>query len=248
MKKYTQNPKISVILPTLNDEKFVRTTVESFIIQTYINKELVVVDGYSKDKTLEVIKNVAKDNATIVMAKPQGISDAFNCGIAASQGEYLYFMGAGDVFEDGDSLENLMKGTDPVIDWLVAGQIRRVTQFGEVMYTTTNKFQKWQLLYKMAIPHQGLLTSKYYFEKFGLFDTSCRYAMDYDLLLRAYNDFPEVVQKEVVVARWMEGGVGQNETAKVIEEYQRIRNKNKIAPWWLLNIIYYLSKWRYGIR
>ena len=248
MKKYMPIPKITVILPTMNDEKFVSATVESFVNQTYTNKELVVIDGFSKDNTVKIIKKSVGNRVKVVIAKPQGISDAFNQGIEISNGDYLYFMGAGDVFEDSQALENLVKDTDPKLDWLVVGQIRRIKQNGEVIYTTTNNFQKWQLLYKMAIPHQGLLTSKYFFEKFGLFDTSCRFAMDYDLLLRAFHDFPKVVQKDVVVARWMEGGVGQNETAKVIEEYQQIRTKNKIAPRWLLNLIYYLSKWRYGIR
>ncbi len=245
MKTFT--PKISVIVPTLNDEKYLENTIQSFISQEYANKELLIIDGLSSDNTLKIIKKYHKHISYWCSQKDKGISDAFNKGIKKATGDYLYFMGAGDTFVDSHVLNNMMDGVNKDNDWLVSGQIRRVSKEGQELYITQNRFNKWQLLYKMAIPHQGLFTNKLYFQKYGLFDTSCKYAMDYDLLLRAYSDFPKLIQKDLIVANWVEGGVGQDNTDKVLAEYHRIRLKNQIAPVWLLNIIYFFSKCRYGI-
>ena len=99
----------------------------------------------------------------------------------------------------------------------------------------------------MALPHQGLFTSKKFFEKYGLFDINCKYAMDYELLLRLYRSFPLVKINDLIVADWRAGGIGTNKTGEVVKEYHLIRVKNKIAPRWILNIIFKLTKIRYGI-
>lgn len=234
-------PKISVIIPTYNDDaEILVKTIDSVLNQKNINMELIVVDG---GKAI-----INRKNIKVVRSKPKGIANAFNIGIHEASGDYLYFMGAGDYFNGENVLCEMMESVNKDKDMLVVGRINRVSKNAEILYTTKNNFKKWQLLYKMAIPHQGLFTNKKFFEKYGLFDEKCKYAMDYELLLRAYKNFPEVVQKNIVVANWEEGGVGQNDTDKVIAEYHRIRVKNRIVSRWVLETIYGLTKWRYGYK
>ncbi|MBP9818063.1 glycosyltransferase [Candidatus Shapirobacteria bacterium] len=235
-----KHPKVSVILTIYNDNnKAVSKSINSIKNQIYKNWEIVVVNGGQK---------VLFDGVKIVEAEPKGIADAFNVGVRKAVGEYLYFMGAGDFLEDNLVFTRMMENVDVDKDWLITGKIKRIDKNGVVLYEAGGWFKKCLLLYKMAIPHQGLFMSKKYFDKYGLFDEKCKYAMDYELLLRAYKDFPKVVQKNMVVANWVEGGVGQNDTDKVLDEYHRIRIKNKIAPRWILELIYLLSKLRYGIK
>lgn len=235
-------PKVSIILPTYNvDQSLIDQTLKSVLKQKYQNWEIIIVDagdcGVSGDKKIKVIK-----------ALPRGISDAFNKGIKAAKGDYLYFIGAGDYFWSDNSIEKVMKGIDVEKDMLICGKINRITEDGEkVLYTSSIDFKKWRLLYKMGLPHQALFTNKKFFDRYGLFDVNCKYAMDYELLLRSYKEFPKVIIKDVIVAAWRAGGIGTNKIDKILDEYHRIRLKNKIAMVFVLNLIYFISKLRYKI-
>jgi len=241
--------KVSVVVATYNSGKEIEKTIKSFIGQDYINKELIIVDGGSNDETVEILKKYEKHIAYWISEPDKGISDAFNKGIKAAKGDYLYFIGAGDYFWSEDVLDKMMKNVDPEIDLLVCGKIKRVSEDGKkVLYTSSLDFKKWMLLYKMGLPHQALFTNRKFFDKYGLFDLNCKYAMDYELLLRSYSSFPKLVMKNVVVAAWREGGVGKNKIGEVLSEYHRIRLKNKIAPKVLLDFIYLISKLRYRLK
>lgn len=238
--------KISIIIPTLNKCQELSETLESIRNQTYKNVEVVVIDGGSRDGTVNLLK---KSNAAVSswLSEPDnGISDAFNKGVRLSTGDYLYFLGAGDYLWDNNVLTKMMQGIDPMKDILVCGRINRIPEKGNrVLYTSTLNFKKWHLLYKMSLPHQGLFMGKKYFDKYGLFDMHLKYSMDYDLLLRSYKNFPEVVLKDVMVAAWREGGVGKDRTLEIFDEYKMIRIKNKIAPKMLIDFIDILSRLKY---
>lgn len=241
-------PKVSVIIATYNCESDIEKTIRSFNDQTYRDKELIIIDAGSTDGTVEIIKKHKKDINYWISEPDKGISDAFNKSVKAAKGDYIYFIGAGDYFWSNDSIKRMMTGVDKEKDILVCGRINRVTENGKkVLYTSSISFKKWMLLYKMGLPHQALFTNKKYFDNYGLFDENCRYAMDYELLLRAYKEFPRVVIKDVVVTAWRAGGIGTNKIDSILNEYHRIRLKNRIASVFVLNLIYLLSKLRYKI-
>ena len=238
--KKLQN-KVSVIVATYNCKGEIEKTIKSFVDQTYRNKELIIIDGDSTDGTVEIIKKYEKYIANWVSKPDKGISDAFNKGVKASKGDYLYFIGAGDCFWSEDALERMMDGVKD--ETLVCGRINRVSEDGNnILYTSSLDFEKWHLLYKMGLPHQALFTHKKFFDEYGLFDLNCKYAMDYELLLRAYKNFPNVVLKDVIVAAWREGGIGKDRTEEVLEEYRKIKIKNNIAPFCLIELISWVSR------
>lgn len=242
-------PLVSIITATYNSGIDLEKTILSVLVQSYENIEHIIVDGGSKDGTMEVLKKYSYNSKVRwISESDEGISDAFNKGLLMAQGEYINFQGAGDCFATDDAIEKIMQGVDKEKDLLICGRIKRVTEVGELKYISTLDFKKWKLLYKMGLPHQALFTNKIFFEKFGVFDLSCKYAMDYDLLLRAYAKFPEVILRDVVVSGWKEGGVGQGNTAAVLNEYDDIRIKNKIAPIWILNLISKLVQLKYIIK
>ena len=72
--------------------------------------------------------------------------------------------------------------------------------------------------------------------------------MDYEHLLRAYHDFPHVVMKDVIFSAWREGGVGLGRTQEILEEYAKIKIKNKVAPFWVLKLIEYWSTFKYQLK
>ena len=229
--------KVSVIIATKNDGERLIKTLDSFFGQSYLNKELIIVDGGDRKNTETLIEKY-KVEMIYQWSEPRGISDAFNIGLKNSSGDYLYFMGAGDYFWAEDVLEKMMDGVDSKVDMFVCGKINRISEDGKsIKFTSSINFNKYLLQYKMGLPHQALFTSKKYFDKYGIFDVNCKYAMDYEMILRSYHNFPKVILKNVVVAAWRDGGLGKNNTELVWDEYKRIRIKNKIAPRFLIDII-----------
>lgn len=91
------NPKISVIIPNYNYEKFISATIESVLSQTYENIEIIVVDDGSKDNSLEVLKNFG-DKIRVVQQKNAGVSAARNHGVSLSNGDFVAFLDADDIW------------------------------------------------------------------------------------------------------------------------------------------------------
>jgi len=242
----TSKNKVSVIVAAFNSAHEIECTINSFVNQSYQKKELIIIDGGSTDGTLELIKRYENKIDFWISEPDRGIADAFNKGVTLAKGDFIYFIGAGDFFWKSNVLEKVMEGVDSKIDMLVCGRINRTTEDGKtVLYTSSLNFKKWMLLYKMGLPHQGLFTNKIFFDKYGLFDLKYKFAMDYELLLRAYKEFPDVVMKDVIVAAWRDGGVGKGRILEVLEEFRKIKIKNKIAPTLIINLITLASKIKY---
>jgi poly-beta-1,6 N-acetyl-D-glucosamine synthase len=119
-----EKPLVSVIVPAYNEEKAIGKTIESLLNLSYDNKEVIVVDDGSTDKTLEVAKQYAKENYVKVATKPNGGKwDALNTGIKRAKGEFIICIDA-DTLLDRDAVQHLIKHfIDPKIG-AVAGNVK----------------------------------------------------------------------------------------------------------------------------
>lgn len=240
-------PKISIITVVYNGEKYLEETIQSIINQTYDNVEYIIIDGGSTDGTLDIIKKYEDRIDYWVSEKDKGISDAFNKGVKAAKGEYINFQGDGDGFVSSESLEQVFTNINQDEDIFVSARIHRVDVDGKEMFTSRHieNFDKKSLLFKMSLPHQGLFTHKSYFEKYGLFNVNNTFCMDYEHLLRAYKEFPKVVTKNVVVARWRADGIGNGRTLEIFKEYDKIKRDNKVTNLLVLGCIKYWILFKY---
>lgn len=93
-------PRYSVIIPTLNEEKFLPKLLESLAAQTDKNFEVVVVDGSSKDKTVAIAKAYTRKipNLQIIVSKKASLPLQRNLGASATRGEWLVFVDADSIF------------------------------------------------------------------------------------------------------------------------------------------------------
>src|SRR5689334_2190715 len=98
-------PTVSIIIPTYNSEVLLETALESILRQTYPYREIVIIDGGSTDRTVDVIKHYSRHVAYWVSEKDAGIYDAMNKGVEAATGDWLYFMGSDDQLYEADTLE-----------------------------------------------------------------------------------------------------------------------------------------------
>lgn len=101
------NPRISVVTVCYNAVDIIETTILSVINQTYDNIEYIVIDGASKDGTLEVIEKYRDKISCLVSEPDKGIYDAMNKAIGLATGQWISFMNAGDVFHDTEVIEKI---------------------------------------------------------------------------------------------------------------------------------------------
>ena len=251
MDNYKNNkPKISIITVVYNGEKYLEETIQSIISQTYDNMEYIIIDGGSTDGTLDIIKKYEDKISYWISEKDGGISDAFNKGVKASTGEYINFQGDGDGFISSDALEKVFEGINSDEDIFVSARIKRVDIYGKELFRSKHieNFDKKSLLFRMSLPHQGLFTHKSYFDKYGLFDVDNTFCMDYDHLLRSYHNFPKVVTKDIVVARWRDDGLGNGRTLEIFKEYDKIKRDNKVSNSIILDCIKYWTLFKFYIK
>ena len=244
------NLKVSIIICVLNGQKSIYKTVESILNQDYLNLELIIIDGGSSDNTIEIIKNFDSPKIKWISEPDKGISDAFNKGIKLATGDYINFQGDGDGFINKSSISDLFLNLDLKERSIVCGNIQRIDIEGNLLYKTKIKkrFDKKSLLFKMSLPHQGLFIPKEFFAKYGEFDLNIKYCMDYELLLRSYNNFPKVITKDLVVSNWRADGLGEGKTLEILKEYHKIKLKNKVASQPLLVVIHIYSIFKYYLK
>ena len=241
---------ISIVIVVFNGVEYIQDTIESILNQSYSNFELIIIDGGSTDKTIDKIKSFNSPKIRWISEPDKGISDAFNKGIKLATGDYINFQGDGDGFLSSSSISDLFSNLDLKEKPIVCGNIQRIDIKGNLLYKTKikNNFNKKTLLFKMSLPHQGLFMPKEFFAKYGEFDLNNKYCMDFEILLRAYHNFPKVITKEIVVSNWRVDGLGEGKTLDILKEYHKIKLKNKVAGRLTLLLIHYYSLFKHYLK
>ena len=101
------NSKVSVVTVTFNCQDVIEGTVRSVIDQDYDNVEYIVVDGGSKDDTLDILNRYRSRFAYFISEKDNGIFDAMNKAIIASTGDWILFLNAGDILASANVLSDI---------------------------------------------------------------------------------------------------------------------------------------------
>lgn len=243
-------PLLTIITAVFNGDKHLEETILSVINQTYDNVEFIIIDGGSTDGSLDIIRKYDHAIDYWVSEKDAGISDAFNKGVKVSNGDYINFQGDGDGFYATDSLSKIASEVNPNKDMFISAQIQRVAENGDELYISlfSPTFHKQSLLFRMSMPHQGLFTSIKYFKQYGLFDVNNTYCMDYEHLLRSYHDFPNVVMKNVIAAKWRADGLGNGRDLDIYKEYHKIKVDNKVAVYPVLIGIKFWTLFKHYIK
>lgn len=95
------NPKVSVIMPVYNAERFLRESIESVLNQSFPDFEFIIINDGSRDNSLNIIKEYAEKDSRlkIIDQENQGVSVARNSGIKKSIGEYIAFLDSDDIWK-----------------------------------------------------------------------------------------------------------------------------------------------------
>ena len=94
-------PRITIVIPSFNQGRFLEETIRSVLLQSYPNLELIVIDGGSEDSSLEVVGRYEPWLAYSTSEPDSGQSEAINKGFDRATGDIMTFLGSDDVYEPG---------------------------------------------------------------------------------------------------------------------------------------------------
>ena len=94
------NSLVSIITPSYNSAKFIKQCIESVIAQTYTNWEMLIVDDYSSDNSLQILKKYNDKRIQLIeLDKNVGASESRNVAIRKAKGKYIAFLDSDDLWE-----------------------------------------------------------------------------------------------------------------------------------------------------
>ncbi len=130
-------PKVSIIIPVYNTEKYLRKCLDSVCNQTLKDIEIICVNDCSKDNSLEILEEYSVNDKRIKIIdfkENKGVSAARNKGIDEAKGEYIGFIDSDD-FVDFDFYEKLYNKAIATNSDIAKGQIYRINAEGEELYS-----------------------------------------------------------------------------------------------------------------
>lgn len=205
------NPLITIIVAVLNGRETIRQCIETVNNQTYLYKELIIIDGGSTDGTVEILKD-NKDKITYWESMlDRGIYHAFNKAIKHARGQWLYFLGGDDRFSDENVLQRIF--SRPIKGKLIYGNVL-IEGDGPIKRTNMvydGNFTKYKLCLR-NICQQAIFYHKSLFNTLGTFDLKYPVLADYAFNMKAFaakGTEPHFVDTLIAVF-WNEGLSGHH--------------------------------------
>lgn len=178
----TKNPDLTIIIATYNASKYICDCLQSITKYVTAPYELIIVDGESKDGTIELIHNLKDVNPVVISEPDKGIYDAMNKGIKLATGKWILFLGADDrILSSFPKILSKLKNTDTIY---YGNCINGNSKFG-------GSFSAYKLA-KMNLCHQGILYPRAVFKKYN-FNLKYPVFADYLLNIQCWGDdsFPK---------------------------------------------------------
>lgn len=219
--------KISIITVTYNAEATVERTMESVAQQSYADIEHIVIDGASKDRTMEMVRRYAP--AIVVSEQDKGLYDAMNKGVRCATGDFLCFLNAGDKLHGKDTIARLVEaieGTGAADDvGIVYGDTDIVDDGGRflrVRRLTPPEVLTWRSFRSgMLVCHQSFYVRR---EMAQQYDLRYRFSADFDWCVRCMKEGEREGKRNLYVRETLtdylsEGMTTANHRASLMERF-----------------------------
>jgi glycosyltransferase involved in cell wall biosynthesis len=183
--------KISVITVTYNSAATVRDTIESVLSQKYQDYEYLVIDGGSKDNTVDIIKEYEpkfEGRMRWISEKDKGMYDGINKGIRMATGDVVGIINSDDFYHRTDIFDVIAKSFEENLGiQAIYGDVRFVNPDNlekTVRYYSSKHWKPWRFRFGFMPAHPTFFTYKENFEKYGYYQYDYHIAADYELLIR----------------------------------------------------------------
>jgi len=221
----SEQPFVSVIMPTYNHAKFIGKAIDSVLNQTYMNLELIIIDNYSEDDTEKIVDSYDDNRIICLKFRNNGIIAASrNHGIKNSHGDYIAFLDSDDIWLPSKlekQVKQLHTHEEICLSYVLYSFMFENGSIQGVFPKTKNRFRGniFKSLYlKSIIPNSGVMVRSKVFEELGLLDENSNLvaAEDYDMWLRIakVKIIDYVDEGPLLLIRIREGSISQGLISK----------------------------------
>lgn len=179
--------KISIITVCYNSAKTIEKTILSVVNQTHKDIEYIIVDGKSKDDTIEIIEKYNSNVTKWISESDKGLYDAMNKGIAMATGDIIGILNSDDTFHSNTVIEEISNFHEQNnIDASVGNIIQHKVNSQIIRLYSSKNWNPGKLKIGFMPPHPSIFFKKELFNKFGLYDLGFKIGADYELITRFF--------------------------------------------------------------
>ena len=241
-------PGISIITVVFNGEKHIGRTIESVLGQSYKELEYIIIDGKSTDRTLELIRGY-KGIHKVVSEPDKGLYDAMNKGLEAASGDYVWFLNSGDQIFSKDTVETLVAGLTGTPDIIYGGTMiidEAENEVGDRRLKPPVQLSWKSFRQGMVVCHQSILVKR---AGAPLYNLDYRLSADIDWAIRAAKEATQIHNSNLVLSRFMEGGLtDHNIKAGLKERFKIMRHFYGLIPTILRHFVFGIRLTNFYLR
>lgn len=200
-------PKVTIITPSYNQGQYLEETIRSILLQNYPNLEFIIVDGGSKDESLEVIRKYEKWITYWVSEKDKGTYEAMNKGLAKMTGQYWCVVNSDDILMPNaiaQAVNYFQLHQD--CHWLTA-TTHSINEFSSIKYTfipekPSTNVAGLSFLERCWIRHPSTFLSRKAFDTIGYFEAIDILDYDYWIKLEMNGFLPAIIEQPLAGLRY----------------------------------------------
>ena len=234
-----KNKLLSIITINKNNACYLEKTIKSIINQNLKIFDLIIIDGKSSDKSVNIIRKYSNKIFYWSSSHDINIADAFNKGIAKSKSDWILFVNSDDYLINNQVMNNIhndllvFKNYDMLIYKikLKSRDLKKTKGVFGGFSTNINKIKFYNTL-----PHQSTVINKKFFLKNGNYSLDYPIAQDYEIILR--NKKIKIKRIDKIISVMRDGGVTNNNQLKALKYFMKAQIKNETNKIYLCIMIY----------
>jgi glycosyltransferase involved in cell wall biosynthesis len=217
--RYYDYMRISVVVPSFNQGKYLRETIESLLAQSG-DIEIIVQDGGSTDESIEILKEY--EGRIIWQSAPDGgQADAINKGLAKATGELMAYLNSDDLWLPGTADKLRQAFADKPSVGIVYGEGDLVDAGGRFLHPyKVENYSYARMLERCYICQPATAWRREVYERIGGMNATLRYNMDYEYWLRAGRAGVEFLRlpEKLALSRWHSEAKSASKLLEIHEE------------------------------
>ena len=223
--------KLSLITASYNSARTIGDTLRSVNTQTLEDLEYLVIDGGSKDDTMEIVAREGRRVSLAVSEPDKGIFDAYNKGLARARGEVIGFLNSDDFYASDTVLAEVMAAfEDETVDVV----------YGDLTYVDPVDTAKIERVWRSRPPtkaniarghhpaHPTLFLRRRVYDQAGVFDLGYRQAGDVEFMMRVFQTLDlKWVYIPGIMVRMRSGGATGGDMASIMRQNRAVRQAQR---------------------
>ena len=248
-KNKSGSPLVTIVTPTFNlikgnrKDTFVKS-VTSAHNQTYKNIEHIVIDGASKDGTIDLLKEYQEKGWLKYYSEPDsGLYDAINKGILKANGKYVVVLNSDDFYCDDKAVEMLVRKAEELNADAVCAGAKSVEAETMKLRGLWSCYETKNLIFGTHACHQTFLIKTDVMKELGLYDLKYKVSADTAFMYKMLNANKYIAMIEPIIITYRLGGVSadvdavrKDVTDSLFENYGQYHNLTKLDA---INLVHY---------